>query len=98
MRSRLFLRSREFWWQEGHTFHASAQEAIEEASMILGNYRSIAEDWLAVPVLTGRKSPAKTFPGAVHTITVEGLMKNEVALQMGTARNVGQNYDRAYDI
>src|SRR5438309_4952690 len=98
MRSRLFLRSREFWWQEGHTFHASAQEAIEEASMILGNYRSIAEDWLAVPVLTGRKSPAETFPGAVHTLTVEGLMKDGLALQMGTSHYFGQNFARAYDI
>jgi prolyl-tRNA synthetase len=98
MRSRLFLRSREFWWQEGHTFHASAQEAIDEASMILGNYRSIAEDWLAVPVLTGRKSPAETFPGAVHTLTVEGLMKDGLALQMGTSHYFGQNFARAYDI
>src|SRR5712692_110969 len=58
MRSRLFLRSREFWWQEGHTFHASAKEAMEETDLILGYYRSIAEDWLAVPVLGGKKSPA----------------------------------------
>ena len=98
MRSRLFLRSREFWWQEGHTFHASAQEAIDETDMILGYYRSIAEDWLAVPVLVGRKSPAETFPGAVHTLTVEGLMKDGLALQMGTSHYFGQNFARAYDI
>src|SRR2546422_465252 len=98
MRSRLFLRSREFWWQEGHTFHASAQEAIDEAAMILDYYRSIAEDWLAVPVLTGKKSPAETFPGAVHTLTVEGLMKDGLALQMGTSHYFGQNFARAYDI
>src|SRR5438270_851544 len=98
MRSRLFLRSREFWWQEGHTFHASAAEAIDEAQMILGYYRSIAEDWLAVPVLAGRKSPAETFPGAVHTLTVEGLMKDTLALQMGTSHYFGQNFARAYDI
>ena len=98
MRSRLFLRSREFWWQEGHTFHAGAQEAIDEADMILGYYRSIAEDWLAVPVLAGRKSPAETFPGAVHTLTVEGLMKDGLALQMGTSHYFGQNFARAYDI
>src|SRR6267143_1201548 len=98
MRSRLFLRSREFWWQEGHTFHASAQEAIEEADLILGYYRSIAEDWLAVPVLSGRKSPAETFPGAVHTLTVEGLMRDGLALQMGTSHYFGQNFARAYDI
>ena len=98
MRSRLFLRSREFWWQEGHTFHASAQEAIEEADLILGYYRSIAEDWLAVPVLAGKKSPAETFPGAVHTLTIEGLMRDGLALQMGTSHYFGQNFARAYDI
>ncbi|HET7338084.1 MAG TPA: proline--tRNA ligase [Candidatus Dormibacteraeota bacterium] len=98
MRSRLFLRSREFWWQEGHTFHASAQEAIDEADMILGYYRAIAEEWLAVPVLAGRKSPAETFPGAVHTLTVEGLMRDGLALQMGTSHYFGQNFARAYDI
>jgi prolyl-tRNA synthetase len=98
MRSRLFLRSREFWWQEGHTFHASAQEAIDEADLILGYYRSIAEDWLAIPVLSGKKSPAETFPGAVHTLTVEGLMRDGLALQMGTSHYFGQNFARAYDI
>src|SRR2546421_130207 len=98
MRSRLFLRSREFWWQEGHTFHASAKEAIEEADLILGYYRSIAEDWLAVPVLVGKKSPAETFPGAVHTLTLEGLMRDGLALQMGTSHYFGQNFARAYDI
>jgi prolyl-tRNA synthetase len=98
MRSRLFLRSREFWWQEGHTFHASAQEAIEEADLILGYYRSIAEDWLAVPVFSGKKSPAETFPGAMHTLTLEGLMRDGMALQMGTSHYFGQNFARAYDI
>ncbi len=98
MRTRLFLRSREFWWQEGHTFHASAEEAIAEADLILGYYRSIAEDWLAVPVLVGRKSPAETFPGAVHTLTLEGLMRDAMALQMGTSHYFGQNFARAYDI
>ena len=98
MRSRLFLRSREFWWQEGHTFHAGAQEAMDEAALTLSYYRSIAEDWLAVPVLAGRKSPAETFPGAVHTLTVEGLMRDGLALQMGTSHYFGQNFARAYDI
>jgi len=98
MRSRLFLRSREFWWQEGHTFHASGQEAMDEAQLILGYYRSIAEDWLAVPVLVGKKSPAETFPGAVHTLTLEGLMRDGLALQMGTSHYFGQNFARAYDI
>src|SRR4030081_2051649 len=98
MRSRLFLRSREFWWQEGHTFHATGQEAMEEADLILGYYRSIAEDWLAVPVLSGKKSPAETFPGAVYTLTLEGLMRDSLALQMGTSHYFGQNFARAYDI
>ncbi len=98
MRSRLFLRSREFWWQEGHTFHASGDEAMDEANLILGYYRSIAEDWLAVPVLAGKKSPAETFPGAVYTLTVEGLMRDGLALQMGTSHYFGQNFARAYDI
>src|SRR6266851_4209086 len=65
---------------------------------ILGYYRSIAEDWLAVPVLVGRKSPAETFPGAVHTLTLEGLMRDAMALQMGTSHYFGQNFARAYDI
>src|SRR3979490_2176710 len=98
MRSRLFLRSREFWWQEGHTFHASGQEARDETELILGYYRSIAEDWLAVPVFSGKKSAAETFAGAVHTLTLEGLMKDGLALQMGTSHYFGQNFARAYDI
>src|SRR3989441_9181149 len=98
MRSRLFLRSREFWWQEGHTFHASAQEAIDEVALILGYYRSIAEDWLAVPVLGGKKTAAETFAGAVYTLTLEGLMRDGLALQMGTSHYFGQNFARAYDI
>jgi prolyl-tRNA synthetase len=98
MRSRLFLRSREFWWQEGHTFHAEAKEAMDEVDLILGYYRDIAQDWLAVPVLGGKKSAAETFPGAVHTLTVEGLMRDGMALQMGTSHYFGQNFARAYDI
>ena len=98
MRSRLFLRSREFWWQEGHTFHAEAKEAMDEVQLILGYYRDIAEDWLAMPVLAGKKSPAETFPGAVYTLTLEGLMRDGMALQMGTSHYFGQNFARAYDI
>jgi prolyl-tRNA synthetase len=98
MRSRLFLRSREFWWQEGHTFHADAKEAMDEVDLILGYYRAIAQDWLAVPVLGGKKSPAETFPGAVYTLTLEGLMRDGMALQMGTSHYFGQNFSRAYDI
>jgi len=98
MRSRLFLRSREFWWQEGHTFHANAKEAMDEVDLILGYYRDIAQGWLAVPVLGGKKSPAETFPGAVYTLTLEGLMRDGMALQMGTSHYFGQNFARAYDI
>ena len=98
MRSRLFLRSREFWWQEGHTFHASAQEAMDEVELILGYYRSVAEEWCAVPVLAGKKSRSETFAGAVHTLTLEGLMRDGLALQMGTSHYFGQNFARAYDI
>src|ERR1700716_4058635 len=97
-RSRLFLRSREFWWQEGHTFHSSAQEAMDEVELILGYYKSIAEEWLAIPVFTGKKSPAETFAGAVYTMTLEGLMRDGQALQMGTSHYFGQNFARAYDI
>jgi prolyl-tRNA synthetase len=98
MRSRLFLRTREFFWQEGHTFHASAKEAMEEVDLILGYYGSIAEDWLAVPVLGGKKSADETFAGAVYTLTLEGLMRDGMALQMGTSHYFGQNFARAYDI
>src|SRR5260370_12939201 len=69
-----------------------------EASLILGYYRSIAEDWLAVPVLVGKKSRSETFAGAVHTLTFEGLMRDGLALQMGTSHYFGQNFARAYDI
>ncbi len=98
MRSRLLLRTREFWWQEGHTFHATAAEAEEEVHRILEYYRQIAEDWLAVPVLVGRKSEAEKFPGAVYTTSIEGLMRDGLALQMGTSHYFGQNFSTAYDI
>jgi prolyl-tRNA synthetase len=98
MRSRLFLRTREFFWQEGHTFHANPTEAMDEVELILGYYRAIAEDYLAVPVLAGKKSPAETFAGAVYTLTLEGLMRDGLALQMGTSHYFGQNFSRAYDI
>src|SRR5947199_4859753 len=71
---------------------------MAQADLLRGYYRSIADDWLAVPVLTGMKSPAETFPGAVHTLTLEGLMRDGLALQMGTSHYFGQNFARAYDI
>ena len=98
MRTRLFLRTSEFLWQEGHTVHATADEAMEEAKRMLGVYREVAEDVCAIPVLTGRKSPAERFPGADETLTLEGLMRDGKALQCGTSHFLGQNFARAYDV
>ena len=98
MRTRLFLRTSEFLWQEGHTVHATRAEAIEEAERMLGVYREVAEDVLAIPVLTGRKSPAERFPGADETLTLEPMMRDGKALQLGTSHFLGQNFARAYDV
>jgi prolyl-tRNA synthetase len=98
MRTRLFLRTSEFLWQEGHTVHATDTEAMEEARRMLEVYREVAEDVLAVPVLAGRKSPAERFPGAEETFTIEGLMRDGKALQSGTSHFLGQNFARAYDV
>ncbi|MGH7902504.1 MAG: proline--tRNA ligase [Candidatus Dormibacteraceae bacterium] len=98
MRSRLFLRTREFFWQEGHTFHAGPEEAAREVDLILEYYRRIAEDWLAMPVLRGRKSEAEKFAGAEYTLSIEGLMRDGLALQAGTSHNLAQNFSRAYDV
>lgn len=97
-RSRLFLRTREFFWQEGHTFHASAAEAKDEVDLTTEYYRQIAEDWLAVPVIVGRKSESETFAGAQYTHSIEGMMRDGLALQMGTSHYFGQNFALAYDI
>lgn len=97
-RSRLFLRTREFFWQEGHTFHANAQEARDEVDLTTEYYRQIAEDWLAVPVMVGRKSESETFAGAQYTFSIEGMMRDGLALQMGTSHYFGQNFALAYDI
>ena len=98
LRTRLFLRTSEFLWQEGHTAHASADEAHEEALRMLEVYREVAEDVLAIPVLPGRKSDAEKFAGAVTTFTIEGLMRDGKALQCGTSHFLGQNFARAYDV
>jgi prolyl-tRNA synthetase len=98
MRTRLFLRTAEFLWQEGHTFHASDSEAREEVDRILEYYRRIAEDWLAIPVLRGVKSRSETFPGAITTKSIEGMMRDGLALQAGTSHYFGQNFSRAYDV
>jgi prolyl-tRNA synthetase len=98
MRTRLFLRTAEFLWQEAHTFHATEEEAAEEVAIGLEGYRSVAEEWLAIPVIRGRKSPAETFPGAVHTHAVEAMMRDRKALQAGTSHMLGTNFSSAAGI
>src|SRR5947209_556774 len=98
MRTRLFLRTAEFLWQEGHTAHASQQEAEEEAKTILEVYRRFAEEWMAMPVLTGPKSEGQKFPGAVYTLCIEALMQDRRALQAGTSHFLGQNFAKAFDV
>ena len=98
MRTRLFLRTSEFLWQEGHTAHATSDEAVAEALRMLEVYREVAEDVLAIPVFKGRKSPGERFPGAVETYGIEGLMRDGKALQCGTSHFLGQNFAKAYDV
>ena len=98
LRTRLFLRTAEFLWQEAHTFHATEQEAADEVALGLEGYRQVAEDWLAIPVIRGRKSPAETFPGAVYTDAVEAMMRDRKALQAGTSHMLGQNFARSAGI
>lgn len=98
MRTRLFLRTAEFLWQEGHTFHATSEEAAEEVAKMLECYRVLAEEWLAMPVLRGRKSPAETFPGADYTMAIEAIMSDGKALQSGTSHHLGQNFTKTYEI
>jgi prolyl-tRNA synthetase len=99
MRTRLFLRTAEFLWQEGHTAHATQQEAEEEAHRILMDcYRKFAEEWMAMPVLTGPKSEGQKFPGAVYTLCIEAMMQDKKALQSGTSHFLGQNFARAFDV
>jgi prolyl-tRNA synthetase len=98
MRTRLFLRTAEFLWQEGHTAHATEKEAVEEAERMLGIYRIFAEEWMAMPVLAGRKSEGQKFPGAVTTYTIEALMQDGKALQAGTSHYLGQNFAKAFDV
>ncbi len=98
MRTRLFLRTSEFLWQEGHTAHATAEEATAEALQMLEVYRQVAEDVLGIPVHMGRKSTGERFPGAVETYCIEGLMRDAKALQCGTSHFLGQNFAKAYDV
>jgi prolyl-tRNA synthetase len=98
MRTRLFLRTTEFLWQEGHTAHATAEEAEEETLRMLNVYQTFAQDYAAIPVLSGRKSDREKFAGALHTYTIEALMQDGKALQAGTSHNLGQNFAKAFDV
>ncbi len=98
MRTRLFLRTAEFLWQEGHTAHATEQEAIDEAKLILDIYTRFAEDFMAMPVLRGVKSANERFAGAIDTYCIEGLMQDGKALQAGTSHFLGQNFAKAFDV
>jgi prolyl-tRNA synthetase len=97
-RTRMFLRTTEFLWQEGHTFHESAAEAQDEVATMLGCYTELAEDWLAMPVIPGRKTESEKFAGAVYTSSIEAMMADGWALQSGTSHYLGQNFTRPYDI
>ena len=98
LRTRLFLRTAEFLWQEAHTFHATEQEAADEVAIGLECYRAAAEDWLAIPVIKGVKSRGETFPGAVYTHAIEAMMRDTRALQAGTSHMLGQNFAKAAGI
>ena len=98
MRTRPFLRTAEFLWQEGHTAHATQQEAIEESKMIHELYARFAEDYMAMPVIKGAKSAHERFAGAIETYTIEALMQDGKALQAGTSHFLGQNFAKAFDV
>lgn len=98
MRPRLFLRTAEFLWQEGHTVHETAEEAIDETELMLQTYSTFAEEWLAMPVLKGEKTEAERFPGAESTLCIEAMMQDRKALQAGTSHFLGQNFSKACGI
>lgn len=98
LRPRLFLRTTEFLWQEGHTAHATDAEAEEETLKMLEVYRVFAEEYMAIPVIPGPKTESEKFPGALRTYTIEGMMGDGKALQMGTSHHLGQNFSRAFNI
>lgn len=98
MRTRLFLRTTEFLWQEGHTAHATSEEAIEETERMLDVYADFAENWMAVPVIKGKKTPTERFAGALDTYCIEALMQDGKALQAGTSHFLGQNFAKAFDV
>lgn len=98
MRTRLFLRTAEFLWQEGHTAHATREEAIEETYRMINVYADFAENWMGVPVIVGHKSENERFAGAEDTLTIEALMQDGKALQSGTSHFLGQNFAKAFDV
>ncbi len=98
MRTRLFLRTAEFLWQEGHTAHATAEEAIQETERMLGVYADFAENWMALPVIRGHKTENERFAGALDTYCIEALMQDGKALQAGTSHFLGQNFAKAFDV
>src|SRR3954471_20358784 len=98
MRTRLFLRTTEFLWQEGHTAHATEAEAEAETRQMLGVYRRFMEEWMAMPVVTGRKTDSERFAGALRTYSCEALMQDNKGLQAGTSHNLGQNFARAFEV
>jgi len=98
MRTRMFIRTTEFLWQEGHTAHATSEEAQEETMKMLGVYADFSENWIAMPVIQGEKTAGERFPGAVSTYTIEAMMQDRKALQAGTSHFLGQNFSKAQDI
>jgi prolyl-tRNA synthetase len=98
MRTRIFLRTAEFLWQEGHTAHATSEEAVEETEKMLGVYATFAREWMAMPVIEGRKSANERFAGAVDTYCIEAMMQDGKALQAGTSHFLGQNFAKAFDV
>ncbi|MFN9961215.1 MAG: aminoacyl--tRNA ligase-related protein, partial [bacterium] len=95
---RLFLRTAEFLWQEGHTAHATREEAIEETRKMLDVYATFAEEWMALPVIKGVKTANERFAGAEDTYCIEALMQDGKALQAGTSHFLGQNFAKAFDV
>ena len=98
MRTRLFLRTAEFLWLEGHTAHATKEEAIAEAEKMIGVYADFAQKWMAMPVRVGRKSESERFAGAIDTYSIEAMMQDGRALQAGTSHFLGQNFAKAFDV
>ena len=98
LRTRMFLRTSEFLWQEGHTAHASHGEALEEVLRILDIYAEVAEDVMAMPVIRGMKTNAEKFAGALRSYSIEAMMQNGLALQAWTSHDLGQNFGRAFDV